>query len=55
MFSCSDVAETIINSRMWKYALNNYTCTQDGEMTSPFRKLIQRMPGSDRSNRGMQL
>ena len=49
--SCSDVAEAIIKSKVWRFALNNYTCTQHGEMTSPFRKLIQRMPGSDRSKR----
>ena len=51
LISCSDVAEAIIKSKKWKVALNNYTCTQDGEITSPFRKLIQRMPGSDRRER----
>ena len=43
---CSDVAEAVVKSFKWKSALTNYTRTQNGEMTSPFRKLIQRMPGT---------
>jgi hypothetical protein len=43
---CSDVAEAIVKSQKWKSALTNYTRSQNGEMTSPFRKLIQRMPGT---------
>lgn len=40
-----DVAEAIIKSHKWKYALRNHTIEQDGKETTPFRKLIQRMPG----------
>jgi hypothetical protein len=43
-----DVAEAIISSPEWKRALKNCTKTQDGRETTPFRKLIQRMPGSYR-------
>ena len=40
-----DVAEAIISSPKWKLALRNCTKTQNGRETTPFRKLIQRMPG----------
>jgi hypothetical protein len=40
-----DVAEAIIKSPKWKYALRNHTVEQNGKETTPFRKLIQRMPG----------
>ena len=41
-----DVAEAIIKSPKWKYALRNHTVEQNGKETTPFRKLIQRMPGT---------
>ena len=44
-----DVAEAIIKSSKWKFALRNHTVEQNGKETTPFRKLIQRMPGNIRS------
>ena len=41
----SNVAEAIINSRKWKLALKNHITMPNGRETTPFRKLVQRMPG----------
>lgn len=39
-----DVAMAIVNGSNWEEALRNVTETQKGEKTTPFRKLIQKMP-----------
>lgn len=41
----SNVAEAIVNSQNWKLALRNHITMENGSETTPFRKLIQRMPG----------
>jgi hypothetical protein len=43
----SNVAEAIINSKEWELALSNHITMENGRETTPFRKLIERMPGKE--------
>lgn len=40
-----DIALAIIQSKEWKSALRNSTISPLGEITTPLRKLIKKMPG----------
>ena len=42
------MAEAIISSPKWEYALKNLITMEDGRETTPFRKLIKRMPGIEK-------
>ena len=41
-----DVVKAIIDHRDWKRGLRNKTLTEDGEVMTPVRKMIKRMPGN---------
>lgn len=42
-----DIARVIIQSKRWKNALRNASVSALGEVTTPLRKLIKKMPGKN--------